>query len=92
MFAWADVAVAHNAPFDTAMINNEAKRIGVQPVWPKETVCTVQEHMHLKGRRLKLTELYEHATGKVLQQTHRASDDAAALLEALIAMKFFEAF
>lgn len=92
MFAAADVAVAHNAPFDTAMINNEANRIGAQPVWPKEIVCTVQEHMHLKGRRLKLTELYEMATGKVLQQTHRASDDAAALLEALVALKFFEAF
>lgn len=82
VFAGCDVLLAHNAPFDVGMMTTElllCERTGFP--WPKETVCTVQEYMHLKGRRLKMTQLYEIKMGKKLEQTHRALDDVRALVE-----------
>jgi hypothetical protein len=49
--------------------------------FPPNQVCTVDSTMHIKGRRMKLTELYEHTQGKPLAQTHRAVDDVRALWE-----------
>jgi DNA polymerase III epsilon subunit family exonuclease len=85
-FGGADILIAHNAPFDTQMLANElmlCERTGFP--WPKETICTVQEYFHVKGRRLKLVELYEMKTGKEYKQTHRALDDVRALAEIVIA-------
>ena len=49
--------------------------------FPPNQVCTVDSTMHMKGRRLKLLELYEITQGKPLAQTHRALDDVRALWE-----------
>lgn len=86
--------IAHNAPFDSKMVKNELTRIGAIETFPfpAETVCTIQEYRHEYGRRMKLTELYEKKLGKSLAQTHRALDDVKALVEVLIADKFFEKF
>ena len=84
-FAGADLLIAHNSEFDTGMMNVELElcsRTGFP--WPASTMCSVQEYMHLKGRRLKMTELYEMKLGKKLEQTHRALDDVRALCEIVI--------
>jgi len=86
--AGADVLYAHNAPFDTGMLGVELERCARTGFpWPPTTICTVQEFLHLKGRCLKLTQLYEMKLNKVLSQTHRAMDDVMALAEILLAEK-----
>ncbi len=93
--------IAHNAPFDSAVLRYALRRHPELPQlsdtapwpvdspWPPQTICTVQEFEHMFGRRPKLTELYERATGKPLAQTHRALDDVEALVEALDALQFW---
>jgi len=84
-FAGADLLIAHNAPFDVGVLTTELQRCERTGFpWPAETLCAVQEFMHLKGRRLKLTQLYELKLGKDLKQTHRALDDVFALAEICI--------
>lgn len=92
IFKGCDFFVAHNAVFDRGMLNNELLRCGRAEKfpWPAETVCTVQEYVPVFGHRPKLIELYERILGKPLAQTHRALDDVHALLEVLLADKFFE--
>lgn len=86
----ADLIVAHNAPFDMGMLTNDFLRCGVAPLPIRGTVeCTVQNYMHLFGRRPRLTELYEKIVGKPLQQTHRAMGDCLALYEILVKDGFF---
>ena len=81
-FAGADQLIAHNAPFDTTLLAFELKRCERTGFpWPAITTCTVQEFLHIKGRSLKMTELYELKLGKPLAQTHRAADDVCALVE-----------
>lgn len=85
-FSGADQLIAHNSPFDVGMLEVEldiCARTGFP--WPKSIICTVQEHHHLFGRRLKLTELYKLKLGRELAQTHRALDDVRALAEICIA-------
>lgn len=85
-FGGAEQLIAHNAPFDTALLAFELKRCARTGFpWPAVVICTVQEHHHLKGRRLKLTELYELKLNKKLEQSHRAADDVRALVEICIA-------
>lgn len=77
---------AHNLPFDHGMLVAELRRCGREHAfpYPPEQFCSVAAYHHLKGRNLKLTELYEHVMGKSLAQTHRALDDARALTELLL--------
>jgi len=92
-FEGAGISVAHNHPFDKAMVDNDCRRIdGGEPfkAWPEIQICTVQEFTHVFGHRPKLTDLYERYMGKPLAQTHRASDDAKALAEVLLAINFFD--
>jgi DNA polymerase III epsilon subunit-like protein len=81
-FKQADVLVAHNLPFDLTMMELEVERAGITDwVWPKERICTVQEHAEEWGTFPRLLHLYEHYMGHPLEQTHRALDDVYALLE-----------
>lgn len=86
-FLGAHGLCAHNLPFDLAMLVNELRRCGREHAfpYPPEQLCTVAAFHHLKGRNLKLTELYEHSLGRPLAQTHRAADDVRALAEVLLA-------
>lgn len=81
-FAESEI-LAHNLPFDIALMGFEMERLGktLQFPWPPIHICTVEATYHLKNKRLKLIELYEMATGHPLAQTHRAMDDVMALLE-----------
>ena len=75
------VMVAHNLPYDTLMLYYELLRIEKQCAfpWPFEHICTIELTYHLKNKRQKLTELYEHCTGKKLDQEHRGLADVEAL-------------
>lgn len=73
--------VAHNLPFDHAMLRLDLTRIErqFQFPWPRKQVCTIEATMHFTGRRLKLTQLHEHLFGTVPAQTHRGMDDVELL-------------
>jgi DNA polymerase III epsilon subunit family exonuclease len=86
----AEACIAHNAPFDKSLVDFEAKRLGVSVPWPADIICTVQEFLHVFGRRPKLTELYHAVVGHELAQTHRAIDDAKALYEVLKVNQFLK--
>jgi len=94
-FSGADLALAHNLPFDREILRLELARLGFTLAdfpWPKIEVCTVQLNAAAWGRRPKLTELYEHAMGTPLAQTHRATDDCAALAAIVLKEKWLELF
>lgn len=93
IFRGADAMIAHNAPFDAAILRYDLQRAGIEDFpWPAQIICSVEEFHFMYGRKMKLTELYERACGKPLAQTHRALDDVMALVETLAALKFWEAF
>jgi DNA polymerase III epsilon subunit-like protein len=74
--------VAHNLPFDRAIMRGELARHGVTDFpWPEREVCTVGLYKEAWGRNPKLLELYEDVLGRPLAQTHRALDDVKALVE-----------
>jgi len=83
------VLIAHNLPFDHGVLLSELRRIGKEFAfpWPPIQICTVERTMHLKGKRLKLVDLYELSLRKKLKQTHRAIDDAMALVEVVRKLK-----
>lgn len=82
MFTQATCVVAHNLPFDRAILRGELARLDVLDFpWPKKELCTVGLHKDDWGRNPKLTELYAATLGKPLAQTHRALDDVMALVE-----------
>ena len=87
VFLGAQGLVAHNLPFDLDLLTFELRRIGKERAfpYPPQQLCTVAAYHHLKGRRMKMTELYKHVLGKELAQTHRAMDDVRALVEILLA-------
>lgn len=95
VFAGAEYAVAHNMQFDRSLLTLELRRINATGrstgfKFPPNCICSVQEYHHLFGHRPTLKKLYEKATGSPLAQTHRASDDAFALYESLLALGFFK--
>lgn len=84
-FEGVDMFIAHNATFDIDCLKHELQRAGCTDFpWPPESMCTVQEYVHLFARRPKLTELYEHMLGKPLKQQHRALGDVRALVEIVL--------
>lgn len=75
--------IAHNLPFDLAVLVAELKRCGREYAFPfpPDQLCTVSAYAHLRGHNLKLTELYAQLLGKEFAQSHRALGDARALAE-----------
>lgn len=78
--------VAHNCPFDAAMVANEVLRIGKvnKFPWPPEHLCTVRATMKFEQRRLNLTRLHEYLFGVGFQDAHSAKGDVAALYKCYI--------
>jgi len=74
--------VAHNLPFDAGMLWAELSRIGKEFMfpWPPEYYCTIEKSFHIENKRIKLSRLHEHATGKEFKEgAHRAKQDVFAL-------------
>lgn len=81
-FTRAGAVMAHNLPFDKAMIQNDCKRNDiVLDCWPKIELCTVGVYKESWGRNPRLKELYPAVTGKTFEQKHRALDDVMHLVE-----------
>ena len=84
LFLGCHTFVAHNATFDIGMLKLELSRIEklFNFPWPPIHFCTVEQSLHLKGHRLKLSELYELATGKSeIEDAHRAEADVNTLID-----------
>jgi DNA polymerase III alpha subunit (gram-positive type) len=77
-FGKADIGVAHNLPFDEAMLRFEYQRLG-RKFRLERKACTIENSMHLKGRMLKLQELHETLLGEAFKGAHRAMADVEAL-------------
>jgi DNA polymerase III epsilon subunit-like protein len=74
--------IAHNLAFDKSLMEFELKRIGKLEEFnmPKVNICTVQSTYHIKGRRMRMSEMYEYLTdGGSFKDAHRAEADTAAL-------------
>lgn len=86
VFLGTNELIAHNLPFDLGMLLIELRRCGKETAFPfpPEQLCTVSAYGHLKGHNMKLIDFYKHVMGCELKQTHRALDDARALLDILI--------
>jgi len=83
LFGSCGHVMAHNLPFDRAMILNEVARIpsAIGFPWPERETCTVGLYKEQWGYNPNLRKLYEDVMGKPLAQTHRALDDVKALVE-----------
>lgn len=91
LFAEASALVAHNLPFDRAIMAHELRLAGVSEwPWPAHELCTVQLYEPTWGRRPRLVELYESVLGRKYEQTHRALDDVTALAEIVRQEKILE--
>ena len=77
VFLCSHTMVAHNLSFDQGMLLNELRRLGKEFHFPFPPIkfCTVEQSMHIKGHRLKNSELYKEATGKEMVGAHRAKVD-----------------
>lgn len=73
---------AHNVGFDRRMLEFDLRRIDklTRFPWPIQHICTVEASINIKGHRLKLGVLHEHATGEKFGNAHRAMPDTEALL------------
>lgn len=78
-----DRFVAHNVAYDVTVLRAELERIGMVTrfPWPPTHWCTVEHTVHLTGKHLKLTELYQHLFGEVPSQIHRAESDVELLTQ-----------
>lgn len=83
VFLGSHTIVAHNLSFDENVLITELKRIGKEYHFPYPPMkfCTVEQSMHVKGYRLKNSELYKIATGKTITGAHRAKNDVKATFQ-----------
>lgn len=74
--------VAHNCAYDMKMLSFALQRIEMVQrfPWPPTHICTVERSHGIKGRRLKLGQLHEIATGEDFSDKHRAIADTEALV------------
>jgi len=74
--------IAHNLSFDTKLLKFDLMRIGkvIQFPWPPEWICTVEATRHIRGHRMKMSQLYAHCfDGAEFKDAHRAMADTEAL-------------
>lgn len=84
LFRSAQCVVAHNLPFDRAILRGELRRANrTEFPWPPREMCTVGLYKEAWGRNPRLAELYEFVMGRPLEQTHRALDDVKAMVEVI---------
>ena len=83
-FVGQKTIVAHNINFDLTMLEIELKRLNkiTRFPWLINQVCTAVISMEVNnGKRMKLTDLHEWATGKPHNNNaHRSKQDVFALI------------
>jgi DNA polymerase III epsilon subunit family exonuclease len=75
----ATTVIAHNASFDTEMLDTEFERLDQKINWPS-VLCTVEQTVYLKGYRMKLNDMHEYLFGERFENAHKADIDTKALL------------
>lgn len=76
----APTIIAHNLSFDMEQLEIAYERLAQPPPrWPTR-ICTVEQTVHLCGRRLTLSDLHQYLFGKPHADAHRAKTDVMALL------------
>lgn len=81
-FASAAAVVAHNLPFDRAILRGELLRAKIDAFpWPARETCTVGLYRAEWGRNPRLGELYESIMGHAPRTAHRALDDVRTMVE-----------
>jgi DNA polymerase III epsilon subunit-like protein len=79
--------LAHNLSFDRDMIEIELERLGRKIVWPMLGICTVEQTVHLRGRRLNQTALHQYLFQKEFDNAHRAKADCGALINIAVELR-----
>lgn len=81
-FLGVKTMVAHNLPYDRSMLANELLRCDsvLKFPWPPNHICTVEKSMWVEQRRMSLSALHEHITGKPHLDAHSAKGDVYALV------------
>lgn len=89
LFIGERIFVAHNAAFDRDIMRFDLMRIGklVQFPWPPVHLCTVELTQHIKGKYLKLADLFKHYLGEQMQDAHRALSDTRNLCRCIREMR-----
>jgi DNA polymerase III epsilon subunit-like protein len=78
------LVIAHNLAFDMEMVNIEFERLKQTPVsWPPG-ICTVEQTVHLEGKRLSLSALHERFFKVKFEGAHRAQVDVEALIRCCV--------
>lgn len=85
----AEGATAHNLSYDRDVVEVELRRISKEGLlkWPSQMICTVEETVHFKGHRLKLSDLHEHLFGEPFEGAHRAKVDVKAQIRCYLELK-----
>lgn len=84
IFWGAKGSIAHNLSFDMALVNFAMARAETVMVWPERKICTVEETVHILGRRMKLNELHAHLFEANFDGAHRAMNDVEALKKCVL--------
>jgi DNA polymerase-3 subunit alpha (Gram-positive type) len=74
--------VAHNCQFDRSLLTFELRRLNKVDrfPWPYIHTCTVEKSLPIKKHKMKLLQLYKHATGSDIEEAHRAMADVESLV------------
>ena len=82
-FLGVRILVAHNLPFDRAILKFELERVGriLSFPWPPEQICTVEVGETVWNKKRKLGDIYLEVTGQEHKGAHRSIADVRALIE-----------
>jgi DNA polymerase III epsilon subunit-like protein len=77
------ILVAHNLPFDRAILKFELERVGriLSFPWPPEQICTVEVGETVWNKKRKLGDIYLEVTDQEHKGAHRSIADVRALIE-----------
>jgi len=78
--------IAHNATFDQEVIDIEFSRVNQFIKWPR-LHCSVEQTIHLKGKRLTLTDLHNLLFNEKFADAHRAKNDVQALIRCVLELR-----
>lgn len=79
--------LAHNLSFDRDMIEIELERLKRKIEWPIIGICTVEQTIHLRGRRMNQTALHQYLFAKDFINAHRADADGEALTNIAVELR-----
>jgi DNA polymerase III epsilon subunit family exonuclease len=80
---------AHNCSFDIGVLACELQRkdLELRFPWPKNQICTVEASYPIQNKRMKLDDLHRMATGKGIENAHRAKNDVVAMVRIILWLK-----